>query len=232
MNNSFLKRSYRHYYTQCMSGEWEEVERLACVTYDPATAFAGKYPQRWYCDFEADYIVRLRRDKAGEQLYNAVRYMRRKEKLVYAEQLGCVGENCPTCKGWTKITDGEIKCDGFSAQRIADTLNEQQVLSPLEYKKDRGLPHPTGSFSDKEDSKWSAHTIIRMLADETYAGTLIQGKQSTPNYKLKDIIDLPETEWRRTENAHEAIIRRADFHSVFLIAPLCPCTACVSTIPV
>jgi DNA invertase Pin-like site-specific DNA recombinase len=107
-----------------------------------------------------------------------------------------------------------MKLDGFSAQRIADTLNEQRVLSPLEYKKDRGLPHPTGSFADKEDSKWSAHTIIRILADETYAGTLIQGKQSTPNYKLKDIIDLPETEWRRTENAHEAIICRADFDLV------------------
>jgi hypothetical protein len=49
---------------------------------------------------------------------------------------------------------------------------------------------------------------------QPYAGTLIQGKQSTLNYKLKDIIDLPETEWRRAENAHEAIIKKADFDLV------------------
>jgi DNA invertase Pin-like site-specific DNA recombinase len=107
-----------------------------------------------------------------------------------------------------------MKLDGQSAARIAAILNERGVLSPLEYKRDRGLPHPTGNYADKEDSKWSPHTIIRMLADETYMGTLIQGKQSTPNYKLKERIAVPESEWYRTENAHEAIISKQDFELV------------------
>ena len=31
------------------------------------------------------------------------------------------------------------------------------------------------------------------------------------NYKIKDLIDRPESEWKRTENAHEAIVAKHDF---------------------
>ena len=77
----------------------------------------------------------------------------------------------------------QMKLEGQNAVRIAAVLNERGVLSPYQYKKDRGLPHPTGNYADKDGAKWSPRTIIRILGDETYAGTLIQGKQSTPNYK-------------------------------------------------
>jgi DNA invertase Pin-like site-specific DNA recombinase len=107
-----------------------------------------------------------------------------------------------------------MKLDGQSAARIAAILNERGVLSPFEYKKDRGLPHPKKGYTDKADAKWSPHTIIRILGDETYAGTLIQGKQSIPNYKLKELIDRPVSEWKRTENAHKAIISKQDFDLV------------------
>ena len=104
-----------------------------------------------------------------------------------------------------------MKIDGMSALKIAETLNSLGVLSPMEYKRDRGLPHPKGGFADKPDAKWSATAIFRILNDETYMGTLIQGRRGTLNYKIKDVIDKPESEWKRTENAHEAIISPRDF---------------------
>jgi DNA invertase Pin-like site-specific DNA recombinase len=104
-----------------------------------------------------------------------------------------------------------MKIDGTSALRIAEHLNELGVLSPLEYKKEGGLPHPKRGFADKAEAKWSATAISRILNDETYTGTLIQGRQGTLNYKLKELIDKPESEWKRTENAHEAIISKHDF---------------------
>lgn len=104
-----------------------------------------------------------------------------------------------------------MKLDGYSAVRIADVLNERAVLSPIEYKKDRGLPHPKRGYSDKDGAKWSATTIIRILNDETYTGTLIQGKSGTPNYKLKELVQKPEEEWHRIENAHDAIIAKHNF---------------------
>jgi DNA invertase Pin-like site-specific DNA recombinase len=104
-----------------------------------------------------------------------------------------------------------MKIEGMAAARIADELNALGVLSPHMYKKDRGLPHPKKGYADKADAKWSATTVIRILADETYTGTLIQGRQGTLNYKIKDLIDKPESEWKRTEDAHEAIIPKLDF---------------------
>jgi DNA invertase Pin-like site-specific DNA recombinase len=106
------------------------------------------------------------------------------------------------------------KQEGNSAARIAEDLNRLGVLSPMEYKRENGIPHPTGGYADKADCKWSATTIIRILKDETYTGVLTQGKQGTPNYKIKTVVKRPESEWVRTENAHEAIIRKHDFDLV------------------
>jgi DNA invertase Pin-like site-specific DNA recombinase len=104
-----------------------------------------------------------------------------------------------------------MKIDGMSALKISETLNALGVLSPHMYKMDRGLPHPKNGYADRADAKWSATTVIRILSDETYTGTLIQGRQGTINYKIKDLIDKPESEWRRIPDTHEAIISRYEF---------------------
>lgn len=107
-----------------------------------------------------------------------------------------------------------MKIDGMSASKIAETLNKRGVLSPMSYKRDRGLPHPTGGFADRPNAKWSATAIFRILKDETYTGTLVQDRCGTLNYKIKDLVQKPRTEWKRTENAHEAIIPLQDFDLV------------------
>ena len=112
------------------------------------------------------------------------------------------------------------RIDGASAQRIADDLNRLGILSPLAYKVNRGLPHPTGGYADSQDAKWSAHAVIRILQNETYCGVLLQGKQETYNHKLKDIQKKPVEEWIRTENAHEPIISKQDFQLVQMISGL------------
>lgn len=106
------------------------------------------------------------------------------------------------------------RIDGASADRIADELNHLGVLSPLAYKISRSLPHPSGGYADHPDVKWSAVTVIRILRDETYTGTLIQGRETTHNYKLKNLVKKPPEDWARTENAHEAIVTRQDFQLV------------------
>jgi len=108
----------------------------------------------------------------------------------------------------------QLKLDGHSADRISHMLNERGILSPLEYKKNQGLPHAKGGFADSEGAKWSATAIFRVLNDETYTGTLIQGKVSTPNYKLKERQTKPKDEWHRVENAHDPIIEKSRFDLV------------------
>ena len=101
-----------------------------------------------------------------------------------------------------------LKIEGLSAGRIADTLNSQEVLSPYQYKKTNNLPCPRKGYADKENTKWSAKTILRILRDETYTGTLVQGITGTPNYKIKEVVTKPSDEWKRVEKTHEPIIKR------------------------
>lgn len=106
------------------------------------------------------------------------------------------------------------RLNGSSAFHIAEELNRSGILSPLAYKRSNGLPYAKGGYADKEECKWSATTIIRILGDEIYTGTMVQGKQSTPHFKLKERELKPSSEWVRVENTHEAIIDKADFDLV------------------
>lgn len=108
----------------------------------------------------------------------------------------------------------QMRLEGSSALRIANELNRLGILSPLAYKKNHGLPYAKKGYADREDCKWSATTIIRMLQDETYTGTLVQGKQGTSNYKIKQMEQKPESEWIRIPDAHEPLITKQDFDLV------------------
>lgn len=44
--------------------------------------------------------------------------------------------------------------------------------------------------------------------------TLVQGKQGTPHYKIKQMEQRPASEWVRVPDAHEALIARQDFELV------------------
>lgn len=113
-----------------------------------------------------------------------------------------------------------LRLDGYSAARIARALNELHILSPLAYKKNSGFPYAKKGWADKEDCQWSAHTVIRILQDETYTGCLAQGKQATPHYKLKELEQRPSSEWVRVKDTHEAIISKQDYDLIQRIAGL------------
>lgn len=105
------------------------------------------------------------------------------------------------------------KLQGISQQRIADRLNERGELSPMEYKRFCGLAYQSG-FQVNLQAKWSAVTVGRILCNEYYIGTLVQGKRTTPNHKVKKVIQKPKEEWVRVENHHPPVIEREDFFVV------------------
>lgn len=105
------------------------------------------------------------------------------------------------------------KIGGASQQRIADKLNGRGVLSPSEYKRFCGMPYRSG-FQLKAKAKWTAVAVGRILRNECYIGTLLQGKRTTPNHKVKKVIEKPCTEWARVENNHLPVISGEDFAAV------------------
>ena len=104
------------------------------------------------------------------------------------------------------------KLEGMSQQRIAERLNEIGEPSPAEYKKrDTNYVAP---FQTHTRSLWSAVTIGRILRNSVYTGVLTQGKQTTPNYKVKRRINRAKNDWCVIPDAHDAIISKSDFEIV------------------
>ena len=105
------------------------------------------------------------------------------------------------------------KLEGISPQDIADALNKLGILSPMEYKRSLGMKYTT-SFKTSAKAAWLAGTVIRILKNPIYTGVLIQGKETTPNYKVHKRIAKDKSEWTVIEDSHEAIISGIDFDSV------------------
>lgn len=125
-----------------------------------------------------------------------------KNKLVIDEYAAKIVKNIFT---W--------KLDGMSNLAIAKRLNENGIFSPLEYKKSHGEHYATG-FHAGIVSKWSAVAVKRILTNEIYTGTMVQGKREKVNYKVDKILEKPESEWFKVEGTHEAIISKEDYQNV------------------
>ena len=102
------------------------------------------------------------------------------------------------------------RISGQSCKNIADDLNALGVLSPMEYKRSRGINFKTG-YQVQSKAKWSARAVLRILENEVYLGVMTQGKRTTPNYKVRTVIERPPDTWIRVEGTHEAIISQEDF---------------------
>lgn len=112
-----------------------------------------------------------------------------------------------------------MKICGMNQQAIADWLNHQGILCPLEYKRSIGIKLQT-SFQKSAKSAWTYMAVARILKNEVYTGVLIQGRQTTPNYKVKTRVVKAESEWIRIENTHEPIIDKFTFRLVQILLKL------------
>lgn len=106
-----------------------------------------------------------------------------------------------------------MKIEGFSADRIARKLNEMGVLIPMEYKRSCGFNYNSG-FRSGSEPKWGASSVLRILKNELYVGTMVQGKSRKINYKIKVSREIEPENWIKVEGTHEPIITREMFECV------------------
>ncbi len=102
---------------------------------------------------------------------------------------------------------------GYGKQKIADLLNQKNIVNPTFYKQKKGQHYVNGMMKIPS-SLWSRTTIGRVLKNEMYIGTMVQGKQIKPSYKSKKIVSVPKERWIRVEHTHEAIIEKEIFQQV------------------
>ena len=94
---------------------------------------------------------------------------------------------------------------GFGTMQIADYLSKKKIPIPSDYnKRNRGTKSLTYGL-------WQQSTVRFILSNEIYTGTVIQGKRKKVSFKSKKFINLPEEDWVKVENMHEAIISKEDF---------------------
>lgn len=103
-----------------------------------------------------------------------------------------------------------MRIKGYNNGKIAEYLNTHGIPSPMEYKRSLHWRYTT-SFKRKPQAEWSPVAVERILKNEMYTGVMVQGKESTLNYKVKKRIRAERKDWIRVENTHEAIIEKEDF---------------------
>ena len=99
---------------------------------------------------------------------------------------------------------------GMTKSEIAEELNKREVMTPALYKK----THNLGYTRIKKDNKWDYEMIDRILRDENYTGTLVQGKNRNENYITHKEVKNLEIDWIKFENHHEAIVDKDVFEKI------------------
>lgn len=105
----------------------------------------------------------------------------------------------------------DMKLQGYSSKAIAEELNDLGIDSPKIYKENQGLNYK-GGFKVKKGRNWSAKAINRIIENEVYIGTMLQGKSATINYKNKKQIEKDKRDWVKVEDTHEGIISKEVFY--------------------
>lgn len=117
-----------------------------------------------------------------------------KHKIVIDEN---VSDNIKKIFSWVT--------DGMSPYSIAEKLNSLGILSPAEYKKSVGINH-NGFDSKGDKANWSAQAVMRIVKNELYKGTLVQGKRTTVSHKVKLIVEKEKKDWATVQGSHPAIV--------------------------
>jgi DNA invertase Pin-like site-specific DNA recombinase len=98
--------------------------------------------------------------------------------------------------------------DGMSCRQIAVQLNNEGIPTPATY---AGL---TVSAPGPYTGLWSSERVSDMLQNETYIGSMVQGRTRKINYKSKKCIKQDRRDWVVVEGTHEPLIDRETFEKV------------------
>ena len=100
--------------------------------------------------------------------------------------------------------------EGMTADAVGKMLNDTGILSPMEYKRSKGLRYAC-NFKKHDRCLWSAQAVLRIAKNPVYTGTLVQGRVSTPNHKVKRRVQREGDDLITVRDAHEALISERDF---------------------
>ena len=108
----------------------------------------------------------------------------------------------------------QYSADGISTYAIAALLNKEGVLSPYEYKKQKGTTLNSTILSEK--ALWNGSKIKVIIRDERYLGKMVSHRTERVRVGSKKSVPVPKDEWIVVEGTHEAIISQELFDAANL----------------
>ena len=133
----------------------------------------------------------------GKPVYGYKMHPSEKNKIV-------IDENAAPMVRWIFA----MALEGVSCRQIAARLNAEGVPTPSAY---AGLPVANpGPYT----GLWSSERISDMLQNETYTGSMVQGRTRKISYKSKKRVKRDRRDWVVVEGTHEPIIDREAFDKV------------------
>ncbi|MBC1925520.1 recombinase family protein [Listeria innocua] len=99
--------------------------------------------------------------------------------------------------------------EGLSIRKIVARLNQQGVSSPSVYKKEQG--QALFSKHTNPSGLWGLSTVSRILRNQVYLGTMVQGRAKTVSPIVHKIIPVAEEDWVIIKDTHEAIVSEKVF---------------------
>ena len=102
--------------------------------------------------------------------------------------------------------------EGATIRSIAIYMNDNNYLTPSEYKRSKG--YKDRHFSTTGNPKWDSLGIKRILTNQMYVGDMVQKQAEIVSYKVKICRKVDKDKRIIVPNTHEPIISREDFEKV------------------
>ncbi len=79
---------------------------------------------------------------------------------------------------------------GLGTDQIACRLEEEKILTPVNYWYSKGISRPGLKSSQEYPYKWHHSTIINILSKQEYCGDVINFKTYSKSYKIKSVMRM------------------------------------------
>ncbi|SFR80536.1 recombinase family protein [Anaeromicropila populeti] len=109
----------------------------------------------------------------------------------------------------------QLRSEGLKLDEIASLLNQEGILPPSEYRKER-LSQAGKDKKEGNNGKtiWSKSTISRILKNPVYIGTIVNGRQQAVQIGMKKKCNRKRSQWICVENCHDPIVSKKLFDFV------------------